>query len=176
MSESVFMVLLGVAATVAAIHPRAKTVLVFLWVSGLLAGALFLDLGYEVLAVFQWIISTLMGLLGLFYFNLLGELDSSSSQRSTSLNALRPLLLKILTAGLFAVFVYLGTQSAMRSVGVEERTGEILGGISRLGEELAKEQFLSGQMIGLAILLLVIGTGVIVRPEKVTQPHEEDGA
>ena len=162
MSPLLFLVPMFALSFVAALHPKASVTALALWGVGLLSGGLFLSLNYEALAVVQWIMSTVSSLVLVFYSNLLGE--NREQQKQSLSETIKQMSVPVLVGLTFSAFLYFGMQDGEVSLG--------LGGISpteqglfELGKTLVQEHFLSVQVLGLMILLMVIGTGVIIRPE-----------
>jgi NADH:ubiquinone oxidoreductase subunit 6 (subunit J) len=151
------------AATLAAFLGDIRRSTLALWIAGLGVGGVYLALGAELLAIVQWIVSTVVAISFIFYSVMFGEYgvadDRPASRRA--LAAVMPLLL-----GLgFTFVIWLGTQDLSAPEPVSGGAD-----LAKLGRVLIGEQFLSLQVLGLMLFLLVVGSGVIARPEKKEEP------
>jgi len=176
MSPFLFLFPMFVLAFVAALHPKASVTALALWGVGLLSGGLFLSLNYEALAVVQWIISTVGSLVIVFYSSLLGENREQHKPRLSE--TLKQMSVPIIVGLIFAVFLYFGMRDG-GALSLAEGVNPSEQGLFELGKTLVEEQFLSVQVLGLMILLMVIGTGVIIRPEpkeRTQSPEPKGGA
>jgi NADH:ubiquinone oxidoreductase subunit 6 (subunit J) len=145
-----------------------------LWMTGLLIGGLYLALGAEVLAIIQWIISTLGVMCFLFHAVMFGEYANPQplSWADRISRAVGPLL----AGGAIASIVYLGFSSLR---GVDEAVAAQnfqLQSLEQVGKELVEKHLLSVEVLSLTLFLVVVGVGVVARAEW-TLPrrhHEED--
>ena len=121
----VFAVITLAAVFVAAFAGDIRRATLSLWVAGLAVGAVYLTLGAEVLAIVQWIVSTLVAVSFVFFSAMFGEYGSGERIK------LDRRLVKIALGGLaglaFAWVVALGTGALPDGLSLNTSTGEITG-------------------------------------------------
>src|SRR3954463_9439017 len=76
----VFASLTFISAAFASFAPDLRRSNLALWVAGLSAGALYLTLGAELLAIVQWIVSTLVTISLLFFSSMYGAPQSKAGK------------------------------------------------------------------------------------------------
>ena len=130
-----------------------------LWICGLGVGGLFLSFGAEMLAIVQWIISTLGVLSFVFYAVMFGEYH---------LRDLRPFKVKLTSAILpmlggcaFTSLIWVGTRD-LKMVAETVPAGQDM---AALGKLLTENHLVSLEILGLSLLLAIVGSGVIARTE-----------
>ncbi len=150
------------AAASAACLGDLKKAILALWVTGLAIGGVYLSVGAELIAVVQWIISTLVAISFIFYAVMFGEYGVGDSRSFSS--KLLSSLLPILVGGAFAAMLWMGVrETALKSI----RAAEVEAGTSEtLGMLMAGHHFLSLELLGLTLFLTIVGAGVIARPEE----------
>src|SRR4051812_40757209 len=94
----VFASLTFISAAFASFAPDLRRSNLALWVAGLSAGALYLTLGAELLAVVQWIVSTLVAISLLFFSSMYGAPQAASKKLDAKavLKIALPILLGLL--------------------------------------------------------------------------------
>lgn len=135
-----------------------------LWVTGLGVGGLFLSMGAEVLAIILWIVSTLVAISFMFYAVTFGEYGIRDSRPWK--NRLIAAILPVLCGGLFVTLIWLGSKDLVgdhfaRAVTLKEP----IENLQILGEKISKDHLLALEILGLCLFLVVVGTGVVSRPE-----------
>ncbi len=148
-----------------------------LWMCSLGVGGLYLAMGAETLAIVQWIVSTLIAIAFIFYAVMFGEY---SAQEEASVPA-QPVSKKILQMGLpallgiaFTATIWIGASHLPNTQVVEFGPVPQMDGaqiianqnVAVLGNALAEKHFLSLQILGLTLFLVVVGGGVVARPER----------
>jgi NADH-quinone oxidoreductase subunit J len=134
-----------------------------LWICGLAVGGLFLSQGAELLAIVQWVISTLAALSFIFYSIMLGEYHARNHApfKAKLTAAILPVL-----AGLgFAGVIGLGSYSLIVEQFSFEAPSVVSHDLVTLGNSLMERQFLSLQILGLTLFLVVVGAGIVARSE-----------
>jgi NADH:ubiquinone oxidoreductase subunit 6 (subunit J) len=164
----IFAALTVVSATVATFAPDLRRSNLSLWLAGLSAGALYLTLGAELLAIVQWIVSTLVAISLLFFSSMYGasrELPEGTGWRR-ALKIGLPLLLGLL----FAFIIWHGAGF----LDVEAVTPPAEGNDLRtLGVELTGRHLFSLEVLALTLFLVLVGGGVLARPEAEPEPESE---
>ena len=131
-----------------------------LWFVGLAAGGLYLSLGAEFLAITQWIVSTLICGSLTFYSVMFGEYGRTDSRPLS--RKMSSAVLPVLAGGAVAWAIWsTGTQLGSLQV-VPAQASDLLS----LGRKLADENFLALEILALTLFLVVVGAGVVVRPER----------
>ena len=144
-----------------------------LWLTGLGVGGLYLLMGAELLAIVQWVVSTLVAMGFLFYAVMFGEYGLGDS-RPPLKRAAAAFFPTLLGAGFVAVLWYGASElkgftdiqpEAFRTSGM---TAQNLGetNLTLLGRVLADEHLLSLEILALTLFLVVLGSGVVARPEE----------
>lgn len=155
------------AAGVATFWGDIRVSILALWVVGLGAGGLFLGLGAELLAIIQWIACTLVAISFLFYSVTFGEYGVQDkrpmSKKVTS--AIVPSLLGLA----FAAVIWLGTYKLpdrlLAGTVTQDAPAVQASNIAAMGRSVIREHLLSIEIMGVMLLLVVVGAGVIARPE-----------
>ena len=159
------------AALTATFMSSIRFAILSLWVCGLAVGGIFLSQGAELLAITQWIVSTLGALCFIFYSVMLGEYHSEGTTpfKRKLVSGILPTL-----AGLgFSGVIWLGSHSLSSAnaganalaLNMAPPTPENAHNLTTIGKSLIDKQFLSLQILGLTLFLVVVGAGVIARPE-----------
>lgn len=145
------------------------------WITGLGVGGLYLSLGTELLAVVQWVLSTLIAVASVFYAVLFGEYGVSDS---------RPFSKKLLSAALpfalglgFVTVLVIGARSfpGLIALGLHGATppGPVQQDLAAVGRGLADDHLLALELLALTLFLVIVGGGVIVRPESQAKVKDE---
>jgi len=124
-----------------------------LWICGLGVGGIYLSLGAEFIAIFQWIVATLTGLMFVFYSILLGGREQSISWTKF-----------LLVVGLGVTFLWI-TWLCVQTVPAWESPLFKSEGLVALGERLIQEHLLPLEILAITLFLTIVGSGVIARPE-----------
>jgi len=168
------------SAVTACLMEDMRRAVLSLWVCGLSVGGLYLALGAELLAVVQWILSTLIAIAFIFYAMMFGEYgrlrpEPEPAGEPWSARILRAVLPALAAAGFTAMIVFgaseisgnglteFGPNPAMN--GAEIMANENLDVVGRM---LAGNHFISMELLGLTLFLVIIGSGVVARPERLT--------
>ncbi len=162
------------SAAVAAFSAGGRTVAFALWCAGLAVGGIFLTLGAEALAVVQAVISTLVALSFLFHSTLFGEGCAEDGLRARGSTGIKIVLFSCLGAAVSGAIFFAASGLAQSSAA--PGTGRIFADIHELGTVLVSRHMMSVVIVGLALFLVLIGAGVVARPESENdEPSEEAG-
>lgn len=137
-----------------------------LWVAGLGVGAVYLTLGAELLAIVQWIVSTVVTISFVFFAVMFGEYNDPSTteinkKRRKGTTLLLTLLSLVLGAG-FAVVI----RRVSKDIPHTATTSAISQGDLRvIGRLLTQENLLSLEVLALTLFLVLVGGGVVTRLE-----------
>lgn len=153
------------AVTMAAFVRDVRRATLALWVAGLGVGCIYLTLGVEVLAIIQWIVSTLVAISFSFFGVMFGEYGSQSHSSTFLSRGDRKLLLTglgILIGACFAALIWFGDgQSPSDFLTIPETGNDMVA----LGKSLTENHLLSLEVLALTLFLALIGGGVVARPE-----------
>jgi NADH:ubiquinone oxidoreductase subunit 6 (subunit J) len=132
-----------------------------LWVAGLGTGGVLLSLGAELLAVVQWIVSTLITLGLLIYGISYGEhgVSDTRPRAQRGVSAILPVLLGLS----FSAVIWLGTRHLPAAGVFEPAAGQDL---AALGKALLDRHLLSLEVLAVLLFLALVGAGVLARPEE----------
>lgn len=156
----VFPVITLAAVFMAAFVPDIRRATLALWVAGLSLGCIFLTLGAEVLAIMQWLISTLVAISTVFFAAMFGEYGGEKSGiRNRSFLSIG---LALAAGFLFSGLIWFGGSEVPTSLMVVPTEGN---DIAALGRNLTDNHLLSLEVLGLTLFLVLVGGGVIARPE-----------
>lgn len=149
-----------VAAVVAAFAKSFRLVILALWAAGLGAGGLYLTLGAELLAIVQWIVSTLVALSFVFFAVMFGEYA-----RPKGTPALRGGLF-MLAGALLTIAIPCALWLGGSAVSEEMLTPPTAGNdLASLGASLVREHFIALEILALTLFITLVGGGVIARPD-----------
>ncbi|HUP56101.1 MAG TPA: NADH-quinone oxidoreductase subunit J [Bdellovibrionota bacterium] len=168
----VFAALTLLAAVVASFAQDLRRSNLALWVAGLSAGALYLTLGAELLAIVQWIVSTLVTISLLFFSSMYGSSQESRKpgEPRSFLRRCLPVLLPMLLGLTFAAIIWHGGGHLPDESLAVPQDGS---GLQALGKALTEKHLLSLEVLALTLFLVLIGGGVVARPE---DPDGERGS
>jgi len=125
------------------------------WLCGMGIGGMYLTFGAEYLAFFQWMASTLLAVIFLFYSVLYSDEEKTHRFWSTYL----------IPFGLGIIF-FAALRTGLRNVGQDISFDETSGSLAELGLALSNEYLLVCEILGIALFIAVVGIGVISRREK----------
>jgi NADH:ubiquinone oxidoreductase subunit 6 (subunit J) len=166
--SAVFVGLTIGAAVFSSFATDIRRAILGLWVAGLSIGALYLTLGAELLATTQWIISTLVTIAFIFFSVMFGEFNRKARKLSKGDRFLPPLLASIVGLAFTAV-IFLGSASFENSF-KDNSSGTDL---SIIGKTMVEDHLLSLEVLALTLFMVLIGGGVIARPETKAAESEE---
>lgn len=135
-----------------------------LWVAGVCVGGIFLNVGAEFLAIVQWIVSTLIAISFVFFSVMFGEYRGAASEGEVKESRRERLIFGLVSGFLglsFAFVIGLGSSG----FSVDSAPGSSQPSLSVLGRKLTQEHLLSLEVLGLALFLILVGSGVIARSE-----------
>jgi NADH:ubiquinone oxidoreductase subunit 6 (subunit J) len=155
---STLSVLGSLAATFAG---DLRVAILALWITGLAAGGIQLALGAEVLAVCQWVISTLITLNLFFHSVTYGE-HGAADPRLRGKRAVAAIFPVLIGAG-FGGVLWLGTRHLPIAGVIQPAPGQDL---AALGKMLLEKHLLTLEMVAVLLFLAVVGAGVLARPER----------
>jgi NADH:ubiquinone oxidoreductase subunit 6 (subunit J) len=146
-----------------------KRAVLSLWVAGLAVGGIYLSVGAELLAVVQWIVATIVAMSFIFYSVMFGEYGKRDPRPllEKAKGLILPLLIGVAFVGILAITGQL-TNSEIQPAATPAAGQSLLD----LGRRLASEHLLSLEVLGLSLFLVIVGSGVIARPE-VIDPDAE---
>jgi NADH-quinone oxidoreductase subunit J len=132
-----------------------------LWIAGLGVGGIYLSLHAEVLAVIQWIVSTLVAISFGFYGVMFGEygIDDRRPWKRKLLSFVLPVLL----GAAFCFTIWSGTS---QYEGVLEQSPSAAQNVFSIGRVLTENYLLPLEVLGLMLFLVIVGSGVIARPDE----------
>ncbi len=155
------------AVFIAAFVTNMRLAILALWVAGLGVGAVYLTLGAELLAIVQWIVSTLVTIAFIFFAVMFGEYrdsqekDSEGSQKSKTKIVFTTL--SLLLGAAFALVIWNGSNDLPASNRMSVPMPVDLG---VMGKILTQENLLSLEVLALTLFLVLIGGGVVARLER----------
>jgi NADH:ubiquinone oxidoreductase subunit 6 (subunit J) len=163
---------LVLSAFLAAVMSDVRSATLWLWVAGLGAGGVYLSVGAELLAVIQWIVATVVAIGFVFYSVMFGEFGSQAREKPV-----RQLIQSVLPIGVGLIFegmLWLGSGPGFLGMPMIQGVPQAQD-LSGTGRVLARDHLLSVEILGLILLLLVVGSGVIARPDVVSEGTPEGG-
>jgi NADH:ubiquinone oxidoreductase subunit 6 (subunit J) len=170
----IFVALALGGAAAAATVANMRTATLSFWIASLAVGGVYLTLGAETLAVIQWIVCTLAAISFIFFAAMFGEFDDATSEprtkatpRTFDRGQVVALGLAALIGIAFVVVIRIGAADLTESSLVIPNQGNDL---LALGHVLTTNHLLSLEVLGMTLLLILVGGGVIARPE----PHDNE--
>jgi len=147
-------------ALVATLAGDVRISILALWLAGFGAGGIYLSLGAELLAVLQWVVSTLITLSFIFYAVTYGEYGTPDprSLPKRAVGGIFPILL----GGSFSAVLWLGTRHLPSAGAFVPADGLNLAGV---GKTLVSKHLLSLELLVVLLFLVIVGAGVVARPE-----------
>lgn len=163
----IFAVITLGAALTAAIAESMRRATLALWVAGLSIGGVYLTLGAETLAIIQWIISTLGAISFVFFSVMFGEYivpDRPAERRKLIMS-----VLALCLGAAFSAIIYLGAGNLPEDLLTIPKEGNDL---STLGRTMTQDHLLSLEVLALTLFLVLVGGGVVARPERLDDDQE----
>ena len=150
------------SALLAAFISDVRAAVLWLWVAGLAVGGVFLAMNAEVLAVIQWVVSTLVALAFIYYAVMLGEygIEDGRSSRARMIQCLVPVAMGLSFVGMLAFGAGSKFFSSIQETGVLP-----LQNAEGVGRRLTGEYLLAVELLGLTLFLSIVGSGVLGRPD-----------
>jgi NADH:ubiquinone oxidoreductase subunit 6 (subunit J) len=149
------------ASLVATFVGDIRRAILSLWVAGLGIGGIYLTLGAELLAIVQWIVSTLVAISFVFFSVMFGEYVSSEKaqpDRRLVKNAMG-----ITLGAVFAGLIWFGGGHFQDDLLIQPSEGTDMVAI---GKTLTQEHLLSLEVLALTLFMVLVGGGVIARPDE----------
>lgn len=183
----IFAVITLGAVLVAAFALNLKRAILALWIAGFGAGGLYLTVGAETLAIVQWIVSTLIAISFVFFAVMFGEFGNSTAQfhpprknertagklftpaifRRDTIQGRKGALLVLAAFALgaaFGVAIWFGASHLPAgNLAVPAEGNDLIS----LGKRLTEEHFLSLEVLALTLFLVLVGGGVVARPDQI---------
>lgn len=166
-----FAALTLLAALTAAMTENMRRAALALWIAGLGMGGMYLTLGAETLAVIQWILSTLAAISLVFFAVTFGEY----ARQPNTVDRKR-ILFSFLGGAIglaFASVIFFGVGGGARLPESAFNFPAQGNDLAALGRTLAQDHLLSLEMLALTLFLILVGGGVVARPEAATADELE---
>jgi NADH:ubiquinone oxidoreductase subunit 6 (subunit J) len=161
----IFVTVIVLAAIIAIFAADVRRAILALWAVGLSAGGIYLSVGAELLAVIQWIVSTVVTIVFFSFSSMFHGADKSEGDSVAGMSGFArniPAAVMAVSIGVgFAAVVELGLG------GIGEFLGPDGGGVAVVGNAIMVEHLLSLEMTALTLFLALIGGATIARPEKI---------
>ena len=132
-----------------------KQAILSLWVCGLAIGGVYLSLGFEFLAVLQWLLSTAMAISFFFYSLTFGEFGAGEKEK---------IFPSLFLGTVVSVFFFTCIKKGLGEVEVGLIPVE-KDSLDVLSRALVGEYFLSVPIFSLTLFLTMLGCGMIAREE-----------
>lgn len=164
----IFSAIMLVAGLIAALAENMRRATLALWVAGLSMGGIYLTLGAEMLAIVQWIVSTLVAISFIFFAAMFGEYPSPEGESEFKMDRKKALSVGgalLIGFGLAAVVYFGGNELPKELLSIPKEGNDI----SAIGRMVTDNHFVSLEVLALTLFLALIGGGVIARPEKAEQ-------
>jgi len=139
-----------------------------LWVAGLGIGALYLTIGAELLAVVQWVVSTLVAISFVFFSVMFGEYNAADQPNARE--RIVPVLITGVLGAAFAAVIWIGANEFPELQSILPVEGSDL---LSMGKSIANEHLISLEVLALTLFLVLVGGGVVARPEDDERANEE---
>lgn len=134
--------IIALAAVLVFVAQKTQRLGLFVWILGIAIGSHYLIEGAELLGLMQIVIGTLSGL-SLFFYGVVFEVEPRDVHWTRNLFAL------LIGSGFFGVIYFLSPESMDRSTSA-----------------LSDEWVIAGVIIAFSSLLVIIGSGLMSRPEE----------
>jgi NADH:ubiquinone oxidoreductase subunit 6 (subunit J) len=152
------------AAVLATFVSDVRRAVIALWLCGLGMGGIFLSVGAELLAITQWIVSTLVVISFIFYAVMFGEFGVSDERPLKA--RLQGLVMPLIAGAAFAAAAWIGAGMLHGDVtAIEAPTTTSGSPTAEVGRRLTEENWLSLEVLGLTLFLVIVGSGIVARPE-----------
>jgi NADH:ubiquinone oxidoreductase subunit 6 (subunit J) len=160
-ATAIFALMTVGSACVAAFVQDMRKALLGLWAAGLSAGAMYLTVGQELLAIIQWVSASVATLTLLFSVALYGDPGAKRS-----MNRVRAIGPAFMSMG-FVILTWFGAVAFRNDAPVVLNTGSSL---ATLGQTLLERHLVAVEIVALLFLAATIGAGVLTR--KIRDPQE----
>ncbi|MGK5083592.1 NADH-quinone oxidoreductase subunit J [Bdellovibrionota bacterium FG-1] len=165
----IFAVITLGAGAFAAFVGDIRRAILSLWIAGLGVGALYLTLGAELLAVIQWIVSTLVVISFVFFSVMFGEYGSSDWEKTGGSRIFKTVM-AVLLGFAFSTVIWFGAgQIPENGIGLAVDGTDV----AALGKTMTSQHLLSLEVLALTLFLVLIGGGVIARPEQSSKKESQ---
>ncbi|MDR3607471.1 MAG: NADH-quinone oxidoreductase subunit J [Oligoflexia bacterium] len=168
---SAFVLIILGAAVVAVLAQNMRTSALALWVASLGVGTIYLTVGAETLAVIQWIVSTLVAISFTFFAAMFDGKESFSLGQGAGRGRRISMLALAAVVGLcFVALVYFGWASTPTGpMEAPLKNNDLLA----LGQLMTEKHLLSLETLGVTLFVVLVGGGVIARPEAADEDEKE---
>lgn len=134
-----------------------------LWLCGMSAGGMFLSVGAEFIAMIQWTLSTVLGMLYLFY----SSLFLPSEKKSSSTWVMSVVILLLVSMGIFLFALKGIDQFQLKKTAT---------GLGTLGRRMISQYGIHIHLLALTVFVVIIGTAQISRFRNLRfRKPDEDG-
>ncbi len=158
------LIVLGVS--VATLSRSIRVVILSLWLVGLVVGAIYSSIGAEVLGFMQLAAATLTSV-SFYFFSMIfgGEIESNEKE---GVNHVFKQVLILIFSSFYSLILGFGFHSIVgKQAPVNFQFSKVE--MNLLGEKLINEYVISFELIVVTFFLILIGGGVLARPEKVDE-------
>ncbi len=156
-------VVLIAAVMVVVFSTRIRAVILCLWVAGLAVGGIYTLMGAEMLGFMQMIAASLTGA-SLFFFSMIfGE--KIENNESPKIQKFIHYFMVLAGSTVYAAVLGLGFQSLLKQQLPDDLPFKVID-MNVLGGKLTHDYILSFQIIALTFFIILVGGGVLARPEK----------
>lgn len=162
---TVFWICSSIAVTAgafAAFVGDLRRAVLSLWIASLAVGGVYLSLNAELLAVVQWIASTLVAISFMFYAVMFGEYGASEDGPVPRSRRMLPIILPLLLGVGFCGTLWVGASNFAKA---KPGSGMFQQSVSTIGTALAQDHMLSLEILALTLFIVIVGSGAIARPD-----------
>lgn len=157
------MVVIVAAVMIVVFSTQIRAVILCLWLTGLAIGGVYTLMGAEMLGFIQMITASLTGA-SLFFFSMIfGE--KIENDESPKFQKIFHRLAVLAGSAMYSFVLGLGFQSLTRQQLPDDLQFKVVD-MNLLGGKLTHDYILSFQIIVLTFFIILIGGGVLARPEK----------
>lgn len=164
MSAFIVFVVFALVCALASVWVRTpRYAILALWGMGLWTGVAYLAAGAEVLALLEWILSSVSTLSLVFFSLLFGEFTASERERTDRAGV--PWFLALPTVLGFGAWMFLASpQADLPDALAAQSTSQL----AEMGKRLIEEHWLASEVVGALLFISVVGAGIIARPDFVS--------
>lgn len=169
MTPLIFIVVAFFSGLFTAFEKNISRAILALWLTGLSVGCLYLSLGAEVLAIIQWVLSTILALAFVYFSVMFGEFSNKTKNNfDEQVYSRRKFFLKfglsLLVALGFLWLTWLASKKIPMNHLIIPKQGHDL---KALGQVIIADHLQSLEVLILTMFLVLIGSGAIVRKSRV---------